>query len=155
MDSLYELIVRTLQSTPNVTFASVPEAEDVGEAFIISFEAKAPAPENKATLQLDSLLVDYPNGFVIQEISDLDQTRCPDHVRGGFVFRGTIRLRITKPEPVVGLDRPGDPGQDWPVNELPDDDSLEDIIQRYRKLPEAKQKIFIKFARTFLKGVAL
>ena len=149
---LYQLIANTLRANPKVIFDGQYDV-DGGQTFTVSFTAKKPAPNNQADLDLSAVFEAFPDGFAIQRLANINHTtvRLPvvGHDRVTEEQRGSFLLTVTKANWVKGLD--GEPV----VGDCADEDSLDDIIQRYRKLPEAKQKIFIKFARTFLKGVAL
>lgn len=154
-DPLYQLIANTLRANPKVIFDGQYDV-DGGQTFTISFTAKKPAPNNQADLDLSAVFEAFPDGFAIQRLANINHTavRVPvaGHNRVTEEIHGSFLLTVTKANWVKGLDG-------GPVvvkqSDCADEDSLDDIIQRYRKLPEAKQKIFIKFARTFLKGVAL
>lgn len=151
-DPLYQLIANTLRANPKVIFDGQYDV-DGGQTFTVSFTAKHPAPNNQADLDLSEVFAAFPYGFAIQRLANINHTtvRLPvsGHDRVTEEQRGSFLLTVTKANWVKGLD--GEPV----VSDCADEDSLDDILQRYRKLPEAKQKIFIKFARTFLKGVAL
>lgn len=153
-DPLYQLIANTLRANPKVIFDGQYDV-DGGQTFTISFTAKKPAPNNQADLDLSAVFEAFPDGFAIQRLANINHTavRVPvvGHNRVTEEIHGSFLLTVTKANWVKGLD--GEPVVKQ--SDCADDDSLDDIIQRYRKLPEAKQKIFIKFARTFLKGVAL
>lgn len=153
-DMISKLIADTLRANPKIIFDGQYDVEG-GETFRVSFVAKAPAPDNKADIDLSAVFEQFPDGVAIQRIADIDHTkvRNPTGLGGSRVmdeYRGTFLLTVTKANW-----QKGEIGTIDDIHLSMDEDSLEDIIQRYRKLPEAKQKIFIKFARTFLKGVAL
>lgn len=154
-DPLYQLIANTLRANPKVIFDGQYDV-DGGQTFTISFTAKKPAPNNQADLDLSAVFEAFPDGFAIQRLANINHTavRVPvvGHNRVTEEIHGSFLLTVTKANWVKGLD--GEPVV-VKQSDCADEDSLDDIIQRYRKLPEAKQKIFIKFARTFLKGVAL
>lgn len=154
-DPLYQLIANTLRANPKVIFDGQYDV-DGGQTFTISFTAKKPAPNNQADLDLNAVFEAFPDGFAIQRLANINHTavRVPvaGHNRVTEEIHGSFLLTVTKANWVKGLD--GEPVV-VKQSDCIDEDSLDDIIQRYRKLPEAKQKIFIKFARTFLKGVAL
>lgn len=154
-DPLYQLIANTLRANPKVIFDGQYDV-DGGQTFTISFTAKKPAPNNQADLDLSAVFEAFPDGFAIQRLANINHTavRVPvaGHNRVTEEIHGSFLLTVTKANWVKGLD--GEPVV-VKQSDCTDEDSLDDIIQRYRKLPEAKQKIFIKFARTFLKGVAL
>ncbi|UAW96658.1 hypothetical protein pEaSNUABM22_00171 [Erwinia phage pEa_SNUABM_22] len=151
-DPLHTLICNTLRANKKIIFDGQYDV-DGGITFRVSFTAKNPAPNNEADIDLTEVFAQFPDGVAIQRIADIEHTKVRVPVGGpgervADEVRGTFLLTVTKANW-----HKGEVGVVSPVD-LTEDDSLEDIIQRYRKLPEAKQKIFIKFARTFLKGVA-
>ncbi|AWY08440.1 hypothetical protein HOT49_gp168 [Erwinia phage vB_EamM_Alexandra] len=155
-DPIFKLITDTLRAHDNIIFDGQYDVEG-GETFRVQFVAKSPAPDNKADIDLSAVFAQFPDGFAVQRVADIDHTKVRSPVGGPGnravdEHRGTFLLTVTKANWQAGEE--GVVGSDPEANPV-EDDSLEDIIQRYRKLPEAKQKIFIKFARTFLKGVAL
>lgn len=153
-DPIFKLITDTLRAHDNIIFDGQYDVEG-GESFRVQFVAKSPAPDNKADIDLSSVFTQFPDGFAVQRIADIDYTKVRNPVGGAGgrsmeEYRGTFLLTVTKANW-----QKGEVGTIEGVHLTTDEDSLEDIIQRCRKLPEAKQKIFIKFARTFLKGIAL
>lgn len=153
-DPIFKLINDTLRAHDNIIFDGQYDIEG-GEVFRVQFVAKSPAPDNKADIDLSAVFAQFPDGFAVQRIADIDHTKVRNPVGGPGnrsvdEHRGTFLLTVTKANWLKG-----EVGTVESIHLTTDEDSLEDIIRRYRKLPEAKQKIFIKFARTFLKGVAL
>lgn len=163
-DPLYTLIVNTLRANEKILFDGQYDVEG-GETFSVPFVAKAPAPDNKADVDLSEVFAQFPDGFAVQRIANLEQTKVRTPVGGPgnrFTeeYRGTFLLTVTKANWQKGDD--GVAGQeghyvddDENVVEDENDIGLADILDRYSKLPELKKKQFTAAARLLLKGLAL
>lgn len=161
-DPLHTLIVNTLRANPKIIMDGQYGVEG-GETFIVSFVAKAPAPNNQADIDLTSVFGAFPDGFAVQRVADLNHTvvRNPVDVSGRSTeqVQGTFRLTVTKANWQKGDDgatgKEGCYADDENVVEDENDLGLADIIDLYSKLPDLKKKQFTAAARLLLKGLAL
>ncbi|QZE57376.1 hypothetical protein MPK71_gp167 [Erwinia phage pEa_SNUABM_1] len=162
-DPLYTLIVNTLRANEKIIFDGQYDVEG-GETFSVPFVAKSPAPDNKADVELSEVFAQFPDGFAVQRIANLEHTkvRKPVGLSTRFTeeYQGTFLLTVTKANWQKGDD--GVSGQEGRyvddeenVVEDENDLGLADIIARYNKLPELKKKQFTASARLLLKGLAL
>jgi len=154
-DPIFKLITDTLRANDKIIYDGQYDVEG-GETFRVTFVAKSPAPDNKADIDLSEVFAQFPDGIAIQRIANIEHTKVRNPVGGpgGRIveeYRGTFLLTVTK--------------ANWMKGELGtiesvhlstgEDASLEDILQRYRKLPQNKQRQFLTSARLLLKGLAL
>lgn len=161
-DPLNTLIVNTLRANPKILMDGQYDV-DGGETFLVSFVAKAPAPNNQADIDLTAAFDAFPDGFAVQRIDGLNHTvvRMPVDVHGRNTeeVRGTFRLTVTKANWQKGdngvAGQEGNYVDDENVVEDENDIGLADIIDRYSKLPDLKKKQFTAAARLLLKGLSL
>lgn len=138
-DSLITFLYETLSATEKVTFSHQQKDDSYGIEYTVHFEAKAPAPDNKAVIDLSEIFAAFPNGFVIESITDLNSVR--NRMAYGHVFNGTFKLRVTAPVDDV---------EPQPVPET----FVDDALANFRTLPPEKQTIFIESVNALLKGLS-
>lgn len=156
-DPIFKLITDTLRANDKIIMDGQYDV-DGGETFRVSFVAKSPAPNNQADIDLSAVFASFPEGFAVQRIANLNHTMVRLPVALGEQreeCRGTFVLTVTKANWLKGQDGhqddPGKPGTQGPAGEL----SIDDILEKYRKLPENKQRQFVNAAKLLLKGLAL
>ncbi len=154
-DPLLSLISNTLREHPNIIFDGT-QSDSYGESFYISFIAKMPAPGNKANIDLDNVFAQYPDGFAVQSISDLEYTKVtlPDDVPNLPPLeevRGTFTLRVTKANWLKGEVGVID-GITLTTGSVV---TLDDAFAKCRELPEDKQQIMIDQVMLTLKAFGI
>jgi len=154
-DPLFGLISSTLREHPNIIFDGT-EDYSCGEIFYISFVAKMPAPGNKADIDLDEVFAQYPDGFAVQSISDLEYTKVvrPEvapNLPNREEMRGTFTLRVTKANWLKG--------EIGVVSDVTlttgSAVTLDDAFAKCRELPEDKQQIMIDQVMLTLKAFGI
>ncbi|QYW03132.1 hypothetical protein pEaSNUABM13_00173 [Erwinia phage pEa_SNUABM_13] len=152
VDPLYQLIAYTMRQDGKIAFDGNNSTED-GETFTVSMEAKIPAPDNMAHIDLAEVFAAYPEGFSVQAIYDISTiSTTPDRTRACDVVRATFKMRVTKTNVLKGIDGiEGDRGTDSYVG---NEKEVQDLLREYAKLPDDKRKQFVKTATILLRGLS-
>lgn len=134
---IQHLIHTALVAVPNVTLDSNTDAE--GLRYTVPFTATVFEGKQRAYLDLRDVHLDFPKGFNVKEISDVN------NVEQDYGLHGVMTMYVTALKE--------DFEEQDEVQDDQDNDEMYCMALAVRKLPVEKRESFIAAANLLLKGL--
>lgn len=142
MSDIQNIILQALNKEEGVTVIEQPNVD--GERYQVEFFIKNGARGEVVALGLDKIHADYPAGFNIAVIENVHHfmSGVDNNTRGSFV------ATVTAPEQKLEL-------EELPAPTAGDilEKDMEDVLDTYHKLPQAKRIMFVSICKKMLQAL--